>query len=77
MSVLIRSAVFFRNAAQKCRSEVSIASVDEKHGSEVLLRTVDRGVGQRCRSAVWNQQCCSEVCVCVSEVLFRSVAQRC
>ena len=55
----------------------------------MLLRTVDCGVGQRCRAAVSNQQCCSEVCVtsvaqelrsvsvkCWSEVSLTSVAQK-
>ena len=62
----------------KYRSGVRIRSIDQ-----VLLRTVDRGVGQRCRSAVSNQQCCSEVCVRSvaqkyrSEVSIRSVARNC
>ena len=75
--VLIRSVapseVLRRSVALKYRSEVWIM----KHRSEVLLRTVDRGVGQRCRSAVSIQQCCPEVCVCVCQKCqFSTVAQK-
>ena len=83
----------FRGVAQKCRSKatftcvcacvcsaVLIGSADQKHRSEVLLRTVD----QRCRSsAVSNQKCCSTVLLgsvgrkCCSAVWIRSVDEKC
>ena len=67
----------------RCRSKVSLRSVNEKWGrqccSEVLMGRVPqqcrsevsiRSVAQKCRSEVSIQQCCSEV-------PFRSVDEQC
>ena len=63
-------------------SEVLLGSADQKHWSEVLLRTVD----QRCQSGVSISSVESEVLLksvawkcrqCGSEVLTRSVDQKC
>ena len=71
-------SVSFRSVDQKCRSEVSVGSVDRsvvrKCRSEVLLRSVD----QKCRTEVLlrsvAQTCPSEM---LSEVWIRSVALYC
>ena len=71
---------------KKCRSKVSLTSVNQKCGSEVLLTqkcrsdVLPRSVAQKCQ---FSKQCCSEVSFrsvdeqCGSEVLVRSVAQNC
>ena len=83
--VSLKSVAYMRVCGACVCSGVLLGSADQKHWSEVLLRTVDqrlsvRGVDQQCRIRSVARKCCSEVSVgsvaqqCGSEVLIRSVA---
>ena len=73
--VSLKSVSQFRSVAQKCRSEVSMSSVDQsiqECWSAVLLKLSIRSVNQKCGSKVSLKRVAQK---CWSKVWFRSADQ--